>query len=397
MKFDDIVGIELQEFFREYWGQRPLVARGTRGKYSQLLDWETLNRLLALPSISRSIRISKGGEILGKDLYSQRHLTEKSIGVGRVSAQRATKLLQDGATLIVEGLEDRLPALARLVGEWERICHSRVSINAYCSWNTEPGFKIHADDHDVLILQVVGRKAWRIFGPSLFPPVKGLPIIEEPPICEPVMDLVMDDGDSLYIPRGWWHAVNPCGEATIHFTVGVESCSGFDVLTWLSKILSSNSVIREEVPLISGEARMQAYLEKFRNVMLAALSNGELLNEYERARRVARSTVSEFDLPNSVVRASKGEGVRQYRFYSSFLEIPKLDGGMASNIVILKEEKEYMFPAEALPIFAWLEVHTVGTIDELWENFKEEFSLSELEAFMDDLERCGLVSVWNSQ
>nr|WP_179769448.1 cupin domain-containing protein [Streptomonospora nanhaiensis] len=41
---------------------------------------------------------------------------------------------------------------------------TRVQVNAYASWTSVQGFGVHWDDHGVIVVQVSGRKRWRIYG-----------------------------------------------------------------------------------------------------------------------------------------------------------------------------------------------------------------------------------------
>ena len=39
----------------------------------------------------------------------------------------------------------------------------------------------------------------------------------------PLWEGMLEDGDLLYIPRGWWHVATPLDEPTLHLTVGVNN------------------------------------------------------------------------------------------------------------------------------------------------------------------------------
>jgi ribosomal protein L16 Arg81 hydroxylase len=40
---------------------------------------------------------------------------------------------------------------------------ARLTANAYISFGDMSGFGVHNDDHDVLVVQIDGRKKWRFF------------------------------------------------------------------------------------------------------------------------------------------------------------------------------------------------------------------------------------------
>ena len=47
------------------------------------------------------------------------------------------------------------------------------------------------------------------------------PTVEKPDT--PLWEGMLEDGDLLYIPRGWWHVATPLDEPTLHLTVGVNN------------------------------------------------------------------------------------------------------------------------------------------------------------------------------
>ncbi|GMH59771.1 hypothetical protein TrRE_jg3652 [Triparma retinervis] len=98
-----------------------------------------------------------------------------------------------------------------------------VGANAYLTPTASQGFAPHYDDVDVFILQQEGKKRWRVY-----PPLKGevLPRkssrdFREDEIGKPVLDVVLGEGDLLYLPRGWIHQAVTTREDThsLHLTV----------------------------------------------------------------------------------------------------------------------------------------------------------------------------------
>jgi hypothetical protein len=86
----------------------------------------------------------------------------------------------------------------------------------------------------VLSLQVAGEKRWLVYEPALELPLKdqkyrsalGAP-------GEPVLDVTLRAGDSLYLPRGWLHQALTSDSDSLHITIGVN------VRTWLDEARSA--------------------------------------------------------------------------------------------------------------------------------------------------------------
>ena len=116
-----------------------------------------------------------------------------------------------------------MPPITDIAESLERLFRVRIQVNAYAGWRTSHGFDLHWDDHDVFILQVAGRKQWKVYGMTRKYPlaVDVEPTVEKPDA--PLWEGMLEDGDLLYIPRGWWHVATPLDEPTLHLTVGVNN------------------------------------------------------------------------------------------------------------------------------------------------------------------------------
>jgi lysine-specific demethylase/histidyl-hydroxylase NO66 len=85
-----------------------------------------------------------------------------------------------------------------------------VGANAYLTpKGASQGFAPHYDDIEAFCLQLEGRKRWKVYAPTKeerLPRVSSADFSEESMRdLEPVLDVVMEPGDFLYMPRGWIH------------------------------------------------------------------------------------------------------------------------------------------------------------------------------------------------
>jgi JmjC domain len=125
-----------------------------------------------------------------------------------------------------------------------------VQANAYYTPASAQGFKVHHDTHDVLCLQVEGEKRWLVYPPVLELPLKSQKYsreLGEP--GEPVMDVTMRAGDTLYLPRGWLHQAMTSDAASLHLTVGIN------VATWRDAVRAAvDEAAKEDVVFRRGVA-----------------------------------------------------------------------------------------------------------------------------------------------
>ena len=175
--------------------------------------------------------------------------------------------LREGATLVLDAVDELHPPVRDVAEALEGVFRVRVQVNGYAGWRTSHGFDLHFDDHDVFVLQIAGRKDWKIYGLSP----------ERPDT--PIWEGRLEDGDLLYIPRGWWHVATPLDEPTLHLTVGVSNPTGADLLSWFVEKLRANEQIRQDLPQFSSSADQQEYLDRIRQVVASEWSSS-LLCEY---------------------------------------------------------------------------------------------------------------------
>src|SRR5208283_1139855 len=90
------------------------------------------------------------------------------------------------------------------------------------------GFSPHYDTHEVFVVQVGGRKRWRIYEPPIVLPHRSQPFVRAgyaPPA--PLLECELCPGDLLYLPRGYVHSATTSEGYSAHVTIGLT------VYTWV--------------------------------------------------------------------------------------------------------------------------------------------------------------------
>ena len=82
-----------------------------------------------------------------------------------IQPNRVLELHAAGATMVLQGLQLSDPHLARLANNLALDLGHAVQINAYLSPAAAKGLELHFDFHDVFVLQLDGRKRWRVWEP----------------------------------------------------------------------------------------------------------------------------------------------------------------------------------------------------------------------------------------
>jgi ribosomal protein L16 Arg81 hydroxylase len=276
--------ISLDAFLSEYWNRSWLHVAGHPGKFASVFTWSQLNDVLEHHRLTEQ-RFQLRQD--GKRVTSEQYLVATD-GHFVLNAAGLADCLDRGATLVLNGVNEMTAATGAFAESFERVLDSAIKthINVYAGWRTQNGFDLHWDPHDVTIVQIAGRKRWRVYRPTQpYPVTNSYP--EPPrPTGDPVWEGVLEEGDLLYLPRGWWHVAWPVGEASLHLTVGLTTARGVDLIDWMTDQLLQSPETRIDVPLWAGMAEQQVYLSRLRALVTDALGEGALARF--RAAREAR-------------------------------------------------------------------------------------------------------------
>lgn len=139
------------------------------------------------------------------------------------------RFLGDGGTAIAFGVDDFDASLSATAGLIETATGLRSGMNAYVSHGRHPsGFGAHWDDHDVVVIQVLGSKRWEVFAPAVRWPVLGHSSESVAGARHSVH--LLRAGDVLHVPRGWGHLVTGEGGLSIHLTLPLRPPVAADAL-----------------------------------------------------------------------------------------------------------------------------------------------------------------------
>jgi ribosomal protein L16 Arg81 hydroxylase len=285
------------EFISQYFGKSLLHVPGPNDKFSSVLPWDELNRILEEhePTPQR-IRLVQAGKVIPTEKY----LSVSDRNGPRLKAADLTTLLAQGATLILNNVDEVCVPVRKLAVGLGRIFRTDVWVNMYAGWRTDQGFLLHYDDHDTVILQIAGRKHWKVYRPTrLYPLEPGKDAERAPkPVEEPIWDKIIEAGGLLYIPRGWWHVAYPVDDPTLHLTLGLLNRRGLHLLHWLANQLKNCLEVRQDIPHLADRATQQAYMSALREHLFSAWSE-DLLDRFLTSSDAHALSRPHFQLPEA--------------------------------------------------------------------------------------------------
>lgn len=163
---------------------------------------------------------------------------------------------RSGATIIINQAQKFLPGLGRLCGGLEHVFSSHVQTNLYLTPPDAQGFPSHFDNHDVFVMQVEGRKHWRLYGTPVNTPYRGERFDSHThDRGEVTHDFILGPGDCAYIPRGLMHDAGTAGnEPSLHVAIGLITRTWADLmLEAVSEVALREPAFRQSLP--AGYAR----------------------------------------------------------------------------------------------------------------------------------------------
>lgn len=266
-----IFPLSRDSFLSDFWGSRFLRLAGHQGKFEFLLSWEELNSILEQYQLDPPrLRLVREAKTIDPSRYLGGNNERSKLRPGAL-----VNFLSEGATLILDSVDELAPGVGRLAESWQEVLRSRTSVNLYASWRTQKGFDLHWDPQDTMILQVSGRKHWKVYPPTRLHPLEH-DAAPPKPIMQPVWDGILEDGDMVYIPRGWWHVAYPLDEPSLHLTVTIVPADGVDLLRWIIEQLKAHPEIRMNVPYLASDSDRKKYVERMRRLLAKTLSDNVL-------------------------------------------------------------------------------------------------------------------------
>ena len=233
----DALGLTLDpvttaEFLAEHCERGPLlIERAEPGRFEAILGDADVERLIC-ESAPRTpaFRLVRNGAQLPASSYTTDIPWRPNGFTGTALVDRVAQEHAAGATIVLQALHLHWHSAAVFCRGLERGLGWPVQANAYRTPASSRGFGVHHDTHDVFVLQVCGHKRWRIYEPLVELPLKSQRWPAGRDAGAPVMDITLQAGDTLYLPRGWPHEATAADADSLHITVGLHPPARIDAL-----------------------------------------------------------------------------------------------------------------------------------------------------------------------
>jgi 50S ribosomal protein L16 3-hydroxylase len=198
-------GLSPHSFMRRHWQKKPLLIRQAVLGGAGLPSRAALFELAALDGVESRLVV--------------RDAAAWSLRRGPFKRSAIPSLKRPRWTLLVQGLDLHVDAAHALLQRFRFVPDARLDDLMLSYASDGGGVGPHVDSYDVFLLQVQGRRRWRIGRAKDKTWVPGVPL-KILARFEPEQEWLLDAGDMLYLPPGWGHdgvAEGECLTASIGF------------------------------------------------------------------------------------------------------------------------------------------------------------------------------------
>jgi ribosomal protein L16 Arg81 hydroxylase len=240
------------QFLANHWERGPfIVQRGDQNYYQGLLTNRTLEEIISHSDVRYpAIRLARDGRYYPPEAYT------KDVAIGFLTFRGMPDLDKiaaeygSGATITLPALHITWLPLRMLCASLEQYLDHSIHANVYITPGQSAGFPAHYDTHDILVLQIAGRKRWRIDEPTIRLPHDSQMFRPEGFTPGPrLMEVELEAGDLLYLPRGYVHSTTTSRCHSVHITIGINIYSWADVVRQLIPSCVENEEFRRALPI----------------------------------------------------------------------------------------------------------------------------------------------------
>jgi hypothetical protein len=344
-----------------------------------LFSWPTIDSLLSEHILDENVALLRDGVIVPRQLYTSNEGKQLNV-------RAFHNLLPQGVSIVVNRVERLIPQILQLSVAIERELGLVTSVNGYLSFFKGGAFKPHADDMDVLVLQIHGNKQWRIWN-ALPHPFEKTNQLKANVSGTPDQEVEMAPGDVLFIPRGEPHSAAVSSKYSVHLTIGLESITGIDFIRHLRKEAQKDPLFHMDLPRHSSDEHSRAHeaaLKRRLHHLIDAVSVSQFLREGDLSRSSELQTAVLGELPQmeDVLRLTLRRRV----------PLPDVAPDREPRPVIIGGEMPRLSPA-SIDALRWLFNHDPATFRELYSELTPRHGSDRTEAAIRELLFLGFLFV----
>ena len=391
--FDETMApLGVERFLAEYEGRKPLHLKGSPDKFAEVMSWAKLGDILSQATIwsQASLQLILDKKPVPAASYCATAAGRDGGQVLRPDPDKVQDYLRRGATLIANDIDHLNPGLTAFAHMMEQALGGMVQGNLYLSSRRRQGFAAHFDTHDVYAVHVEGTKTWHVYEGRAADPIAHAMFRSygqehhDKAKGELLMDVHMEPGDLLYLPRGQYHDAIADEGGAVHIAFGLTYPIGLDVVTMLYERMMYEPIFRTNLPRLhgpDGTGDDQALAERLRVLtdgIASVLAEPKTLEQIKLMQRGYHYPRHAYDLPGLL-----GESAdERYRVRSSGIRLVQQAGRF--GLVREGSRAATEVPADVSAMVGWVLERQQFSRHELAQAFPER-QAAQLDSLLRDL------------
>ena len=235
--------IEIDTFMADNWEKKHLlIPRKDPSYYQKLISRQTIDQMLR----ENIVEYTKNIDITSyKDNVRETHNPD-----GRAIPGDVWNFYSDGCSIRILNPQTFMPSVYAMNVKLQEYFHCMVGTNVYLTPPNSQGFAPHYDDIEAFVLQIEGKKHWKLYNPRSdeeYLPRVSSENFDQDEIGEPIFEVILEPGDLLYFPRGCIHqAFTVPGHHSLHVTLSVyQKNSWIDLMEFMMQDALANAAAQD--------------------------------------------------------------------------------------------------------------------------------------------------------
>ncbi|KAH8420460.1 hypothetical protein KR009_010607, partial [Drosophila setifemur] len=244
--------VQVEEFFGKFWEKNACHVKRKKPQYfSELISFKMIDEMLIRHNLEFTTNIDVTSYTGGKRVTLNPE--------GRAMPPSVWGYYGDGCSIRILNPSTYLAGLRQVCSMMQEYFHCLVGANVYLTPPNSQGFAPHYDDIEAFVLQVEGKKRWRLYMPPKSSDVLARVSsgnYDQDQLGVPILEEVLEAGDVLYFPRGTVHqALTENSQHSLHITLSVYQQQSYANLLEqlmpmvLKKAAKENHSVRKGLPL----------------------------------------------------------------------------------------------------------------------------------------------------
>jgi hypothetical protein len=250
-------------------------------RFASVAGWAALRRMIESgnhPKQHDAIRVTRESHAAEPPKW----MTDGKVDVGKLEER-----LADGYSIVVVGMESHVSALAAICEEIKSRTQEGARVGAVVTSGVGAGaFITHYDPEDLIILQVEGTKRWQVFGPPVRDPLRRMPK-QKLENAELLMDEVLEPGDLLLVPAGYWHHCESGLSTSVHLGIFFLPPTPWHALEELVRPLAGDEAFRTRLTRLGGAPGLKSAEAELKKRMIEKIEGLDLGDFVARWHKVA--------------------------------------------------------------------------------------------------------------